>query len=405
MRILLVTDSYPPEIRSASHLMKELAEELRDRGYEVSVVTCYPAYNLSDIDLAKNYPEFCLEDGIGVIRVKTLPHHKVNFIVRGIGQLTLPHFFWRKVKRYLRDNIDAVIVYSPPLPLGYLGWWCKKNRDARFILNLQDIFPQNAIDLGALRNQLLISYFEQMEKKIYNHSDAITVHSENNKNFLINRKHISPAKVHVLYNWVDIEDYKIGENDFSYRKKLGLEGKFIFFFGGVIGPSQGLDLVLDAMREIRHKDEIVLLIVGDGSEKPKLLAKMQQDDLKNVIFHPFIPKKEYAKLLKEIDVGLVSLSNKNRTPVVPGKILGYMASGVPVLGFLNEESDGHSIIRDAGCGYSIVSNDSSRLAEFMVRMYEERSRLKDIGHNGYRYANDHFSKEVCVDKLEGIIKG
>lgn len=404
MKILLITDSYPPEIRSASHLMKELAEELRDRGYSVSVITCYPAYNLADEGVRKNYQEFCLEDEIEVVRLKTLPHHKVNFIVRGISQLTLPHLFWIKIKKYIKDRIDATIVYSPPLPLGYVGWWCKKNKRAKFILNLQDIFPQNAIDLEALKNPLLIHYFERMEKVIYSLSDAITVHSEGNKTFLIERKKVDENKIHVLHNWIDISSYEGIESDGYYRKKLGIEGKFVYFFGGVMGPSQGLDLVIDAAKKIRNVDDIVLLFVGDGSEKTRLEEKVVAEGLNNVISHPFVPREEYARLLKEIDVGLVSLSSKNRTPVVPGKILGYMAAKVPVLAFLNKESDGHIIIKDAGCGYSTISDDSSKLAELMLRMYKERTLLKEMGNNGYKYALNHFSKKVCVDKLEEIIK-
>jgi len=81
-----------------------------------------------------------------------------------------------------------------------------------------------------------------------------------------------------------------------------------------------------------------------------------------------------------------------------------MAAGIPVLGFLNKESDGHQIIREAGCGYTTVSDDSQKLAELMLHMYNERSQLRDMGFNGYMYATKHFSKKTCVDNLEAIIK-
>ena len=114
MKILLVTDSYPPEIRSASHLMEEMAEELNKRGHKVTVVTSYPQYNLDKDNSGKTYHEFSTQKGIDIIRVKTLPHHNVNFIVRGISQLTMPYIFYSKVKKYINGKIDVVIVYSPP---------------------------------------------------------------------------------------------------------------------------------------------------------------------------------------------------------------------------------------------------------------------------------------------------
>jgi len=132
---------------------------------------------------------------------------------------------------------------------------------------------------------------------------------------------------------------------------------------------------------------------------------VRQEKLENVIFHPFVSKGEYAQLLSEIDVGLVCLTSKNKTPVVPGKILGYMAAKIPVLAFLNRESDGHEIIREARCGYSAVSNNSQKAAEMILKIYSERHNLREMGLNGYRYAAANFSKKACVDKLESLLRG
>ena len=384
--------------------MQELAEELRDRGHAVTVATCYPQYNLADDALENQYAEVSIESGIRILRIRTLPHHKVNFIVRGLSQLSLPYIFWSKIKPYLKEGVDAVVVYSPPLPLWKVGQWTKKACGARFVLNLQDIFPQNAIDLGALHNPLLVSLFERMEKKAYDYADVVTVHSPSNGSFLTERQKIEASKLLTLHNWVDVGAYEEPQNDGYYRKKLNLENAFIIFFGGVLGPSQGLDLIVDAARDIRSEKDIVMLFAGDGTEKERLMDRVRQAGLQNVIFHPFVSKEEYGKLLKEVDIGLVCLTTKNKTPVVPGKILGYMAAGIPVLAFLNKESDGHQIIRDAACGYSEISDDVQKAAQLILKMYEEKDRLKEMGMNGYRYAVQHFSKQVCVDKLEGLLR-
>lgn len=404
MKILLVSDSYPPEIRSASHLMQELAEELRDRGHEVSVATCRPQYNLAAAATNKEYDECSLDAGIRIIRIRTLPHHKVNFIIRGISQLTLPYIFWAKIKGYIKDGVDAVVVYSPPLPLWKVGAFVKNKYDAKFVLNIQDIFPQNAIDLGALRNPLLVRLFERMEQQAYDSADVVTVHSANNGAFLLRSGKVDSAKLVTLHNWVDIGSYEDTQNDSFYRKKMVLENAFIIFFGGVLGPSQGLDLIVDAAKALQNVNDIVILIVGDGSEKEWLMNRVRQENLKNIIFHPFISKVEYEQLLKEVDVGLVCLTSKNKTPVVPGKILGYMAAGIPVLAFLNRESDGHQIIHDAACGYSEISDDVRKAAQLILKMHEEKDHLKEMGMNGYQYALRNFSKKMCVDKLEGLLR-
>jgi colanic acid biosynthesis glycosyl transferase WcaI len=404
MKILLVCVAYPPEIRSASDLMQELAEELRDRGHTITVATCYPQYNLAENVIGKKYDECSFEGGIRVIRIHTPPHHKVNFIIRGISQLCLPYIFRFKLRMYLKDGIDAVLVYTPALPLWEVGYSVKKAFGARFILNVQDIFPQNAIDLGAIRNSLIISFFERMEKKAYKHADIVTVHSHSNRSFLLNRGKVSDSKLAILHNWVDVNDYEAPQKEGFYRKKLKLEEAFIIFFGGVLGPSQGLDLIIDAAKEIQDQKKIVILLAGDGMEKERLIKLSQEYGLENVIFHPFVSKEEYGKLLKEVDVGLVCLTSKNKTPVVPGKILGYMAAGIPVLAFLNRESDGHEIIGEANCGYSEIADDAHKAAILIIKIYQERAQLRELGHNGYKYVSQNFSKKECVDNLERFLR-
>ena len=405
LNILIVTSSYPPEIRSSSHLMQELAEELAERGYSVFVATTYPTMNLPDSFHDTGIQEYSVENNVKVIRIRTPlhPHQKGNFIQRGISQLILPYIFFRGIKKNIREQIDTVIVYSPPLTLAIAGRKVAHKFNARFILNVQDIFPQNAIDLGIIKNPILIKLFEVIEKSAYTDADVITVHSKGNRDVLTKRKHVSSEKVTVLHNWIDIKEYeKTSENNY-FRKKLNLEGKFIFFFGGVMGPSQGLDLLLKAAKRIEEHENIVFLFAGDGLEKERLKKLADKLSLKNVIFHPFVSKDEYQLLLKEIDVGLVCLSAKNKTPVVPGKILGYMAACVPVVALLNQESDGHQIISDAGCGFSDVSNDVAKAGNLLLKIYGDKEDLNQYGTNGYNYVLKNFLKKVCVDKIVDLI--
>ncbi len=176
MNILLVTDSYPPEIRSASHLMLELAQELNSRGHQVTVITTWPEYNLDRDEDKKSFNEIEIEEGITVIRVKTLPHHNVNYIVRGLSQLIMPLQFLLKLWRH-KIKPEAVVVYSPPLPLALVGSWLQR-KGVRYLLNVQDLFPQNAIDLGILTSPMQIKFFKALERFAYRTADIVTVHSE-----------------------------------------------------------------------------------------------------------------------------------------------------------------------------------------------------------------------------------
>lgn len=167
----------------------------------------------------------------------------------------------------------------------------------------------------------------------------------------------------------------------------------------MIGPSQNLDILITAAENVQHFSDLCFLIVGDGSEKKKLQEMVVKKNLKNVIFKPFISREDYGSLLKSCDIGLVSLSAKNKTPVVPGKILGYMAAGLPVVAFLNKESDGHSIIREAACGYSVESDDVSKIIAVISKAYEHKEQCAALGAAGLNYVKSHFSKQACVDEM------
>lgn len=137
--------------------------------------------------------------------------------------------------------------------------------------------------------------------------------------------------------------------------------------------------------------------------KKKLQEMVLKKNLNNVIFKPFIGREDYGSLLKSCDIGLVSLSAKNKTPVVPGKILGYMAAGLPVVAFLNRESDGHDVIRESGCGYCVESDDVAKIIVIILKAYEQKDQCAALGAAGLDYVKSHFSKQACVDEIERFL--
>jgi glycosyltransferase involved in cell wall biosynthesis len=397
--ILIVADVYPPEVSSASHLMKELAEGLKKQGHKVLVITSYPRHYLTKELEGKKFPVFSSEDGIDVIRAKTLPHHKVNFIFRGISQLFLPFIFFLNVKKYVK-NIDVAVVYCPPLPQALIGKMIKNKYGAKIILNLQDIFPQNAIDLGVLKNKFIIKFFEMMEQKVYKDADLITFNSDGGVKFLIEKKKVSKEKIITLHNWVDIEPYKNLSNNISFRERYDLKNKFIIVFGGIMGPAQGMEFVVNVAKEISDLKDIVFLLVGDGTEKGKIEQAIIDYKIDNVVIKAFVSKEEYPYLVKDSDVGLVCLSSNNKTPFIPGKIMGYMAASKPIIGFLNKESDGFGMIEKAKCGYAAKSDNLEESVNIIRKIYSEKEKLSELGENGYKFAVDNLTVEAVVKKLE-----
>lgn len=402
MNVLLITGPYPPEIRAISFMMKELAEELAARGHDVTVATCWPQYNLSSGAKHAAFSTFTVENKIKVIRVKTLPLHKRSFLIRGLAQISLPYLFLRMIRKFIKQKIDIVIVYTPYLPLGILGIKIKKIYGARFILNVQDIFPQNAIDLGIMKNKLIIKFFERMEKKIYENADKITAYTVNSRRFLIEKKGVPEEKITTVYNWIDFVVFNKAKATGAFRRRYGLENKFIFLFPGVLGPAQNLEFIIQVAKRIDDIKELCFLFVGDGIEKEKLQNLAKEYGLQNAEFRPFVPREDFPSLVKEVNVGLACLGMRNKTPAIPGKVVGFMASSVPVAAFLNKESDAHEIIREAGCGYSMLSDDTEKAEKLIRKIFNEKNKLASYGRYGYNYAVEHFSKKPSIAKLERL---
>jgi len=405
MNTLIVTPYYPPVISTLANMMQELAEALIDTGHNVTVATAWLPNKLSKETDHYALTSFSNERGVSIIRVKTPFLNSENYVLRGFSQLLLPYVFWCNIRKYVKRNIDVVTVYTPPITFAMLGNLVKKKFNARLVLNVQDIFPQNAIDLGIMKNPLLIKFFEYLEMTAYRSADKVTSHTECSLRFLVEKKGISPDKTHLITNWIDVAPYRDAPN-IDFRNRFRLEGKLIFLFAGVMGPSQGLDTLIEAARELKSvSNEICFLFVGEGTEKSRLMKMVEDYSLDNVVFKQLIPLDQYPDLVKNVDAGIVCLSSLNKTPVVPAKILGYMAASIPVVAILQESSDGHKLIMESKCGYSIFSNGSVEdIADLFIKLYNERSILKEYGENGLRYVSKHFTKDVCVDNMIRLLE-
>lgn len=407
-KVLIVTDSYPPEVRSAAQLMAELAEGLCSRHHAVTVATTMPAYNLAPGTEASKVLRDEVIDGVRVIRIAVLPHHRVNYIIRGINQMLLPKVFERAVENTLQEPFDVIIVHSPPLPLALAASKLAHHYNARFVANIHDIFPQNGIDLVPFWQKPLIQIaFGWMERLVYKKADIIVVPSENHALYLKKNRGVPPTKITVIPHWIDTKPFDSATAGDRFRKMWDLNKKFIFFFGGVIGPSQGLELVINATKSFAQMPEVKFLFVGDGTARPKLEAIVRERGLQNVLFKPFVSSREYPELVKEMDVGVVTLTSKNTTPAVPAKLMGYMAGSLPVVLAVHKESDAIRIVKDAKCGFTAISNNAEAVSAAFQAAYGARASLETLGENGRRYLDKHFKKEKLMaewDRVLGYLK-
>jgi len=400
MRILLLTDAFPPEVRSSSHLMYELAEDLSRRGHSVAVVTCAPRYNLAPGDRGRSWSARQQMNGVEVVRVPAPAIHHVSHWRRGLGQLLLPVAFYRAARRLKRP--DVLLVYSPPLTLGVAAHWLARRWRSAFVLNVQDLFPQNAIDLGALRNPLLIAFFRHLERFVYARAAALSVHSPGNAAWLRDQG-IEAARLHIIPNWVDLEPFARDEAGNRFRLELGLSDRFVVLFAGVMGYAQDMETIVAAAARLADEPRVVFLLVGEGSERAGVERRVRELGLKNVRLLPFVSREDYPALVAASSVGLVTLKQTMKTPVVPSKLATYMAAARPVIASLNPESDACALIRQADCGLLVPPGDPDGLAAAVRRLLAHPQQAADLGARGRDYASSHLARPVCIEQYEALL--
>lgn len=396
MKVLFLILNYSKDERHLS-LYKELVYEFRDRGQEVYVATVSEKKYGFETQLEK-------ENGINVLRIKTGNMFGVNFIEKGITNLTLGNIFKKEINKYFNNiKFDLVVNHTPPITFTPVIDYMKKKHEAKSYLILRDIFPQNAVDLGIIKNRLLFNFFRKKEEILYKKSDLIGCMSQGNIKYI--EKHnseVNKNKLHILRNWGKIKPI-LNINRKDIREKYGFsENDFILVFGGNMGKPQGLEFLLNLAQECKEKKDIKFLLIGKGNEKNKLLSITEDEKLENVVFLDFIPREEYEILTGACDIGIVSLHSSFTIPNIPSKTVDYCKLSLPILAAVDKNTDFPEILeKEAKCGLASIYGDLEKYKENLEKLYSNPELRAKLGKNGRQY----YENKLGVEKAyETIIK-
>lgn len=383
MRILCLVDCYLPSTKSSAKLVSDLAAEFAQLGHETIVAT-------PDAFL-KTSCEETSENGVRVLRVRTGRIKGAGKVRRAINEIRLSSVMWKAGKDFFQQNpCDLIVFYSPSIFFGQLVGKLKKLWSCPSYLILRDIFPQWAIDAGVMRKDFLIyPYFRKRELLQYAAAEVIGVQSPGNLAYFAelgldkNKKTLD-----VLFNWMPLKE---DAQPIGLRKKLGLDGKFVFFYGGNIGVAQDMDNVVRLAENLSDEPDIFFLLVGAGSEVPRLEAMIAEKKLTNIAIHPAVGQREYLGLLGEFDVGLISLDRELRTHNFPGKMLGYMYHAMPILASINPDNDLRDVIEQAQAGLVSVNGQDDLLLENARRLIRDEDFRRAVGRNSRALLEKTFS--------------
>lgn len=370
-------------------MIHDLAAYMAGTGHEVTVITPSDAVH-SQLTISN-------EEGIRVVRVRAGNLKNVARPLRGWRESRLSTTIWHGAKDFFSSNIfELIIFYSPTIFFGSLVHKLKTLWRCPAYLVLRDIFPKWAVEAGVLRrNGLLHRYFRRKELLQYSAADCIGVEAAGNLKYFKDELG-DRYPVEVLFSWMDVAP---PEPSHVYRQKLGLSGKVVFFYGGNIGVAQAMDNVVRLAGNLVDQGNIFFLLVGEGSEVPRLQAEIKNRELRNIKILPAVPQPEYMRMLSEFDVGLVSLDRRLTSHNLPGKIFGYMNNGLPILASVNPGNDLGGLLYDSGAGMSCENGDDECLRDAALRLSADAVLREQMGKNSRELLKSKFSVAAASNQI------
>ena len=390
MNILYISTVFPTD---SSTIYTDLAEALTKRGHSVFVLA-------ADNDAPQKIC-VCKAHGCKLIKVKMRGMYNAGFLKKGVATILLPMTLKKVIREQLHGlEFDLILFESPPTTLNSVVKYAKKLFKAKAFLMMKDIFPQNAVDIGIMKKNLIYAYFKTQEKKLYEISDIIGCMSKGNMDYLAKHSNVPYDKMIIFPNTKKINE-RI-KKDTSTRFQYGIPAsKVVFVFGGNMGKPQGMEFLANAIKACQGVRDAFFLLVGRGTEKAKVSKILEGNS--NYIILDNLPRDSYEELVACCDVGIISLDERFTIPNYPSRILSYMEFALPVIVATDVNTDFKDLIQESGCGYWMHSNSIDCFVDLVNKMTQDAVGREKMGIAGRQYIEKNLNVNISVDLIENCM--
>lgn len=402
MRILFVSDNFPPESNAPASRLYEHARHWVRAGHEVTVITCAPNFPEGRVypGYANRWRQTESVDGIRVVRVKT--YMTAN---EGVLRRTLDYasFMCASVAAgVLERRPDVVVATSPQFFAGLGGLALSRLLQAPFVFEVRDLWPASIVAVGAMRDGRLIAALERLELSLYRSARALVVVTAAFRQHIADRG-IPADKIHVIPNGADLSWCAPRARDPVFIAEQRLEDRFVVGYIGTHGMAHGLERVLDAAELLRDSPEVAFFFAGGGAERVALEKSVARRGLGGVRLVPRQPKERMPALWSACDLTLIPLRDDPVfAGVVPSKLFEAMAHGVPVLMSV-PEGEATALVREQGCGVIIPPEDPAALAAAIRTLSRSPERLAELGARGLAAA-PRYSRERQARRMLSVLE-
>jgi glycosyltransferase involved in cell wall biosynthesis len=401
MRIIILSQYFPPEIGAPQNRLYELAVRLKEKGIDIQILTAMPNYPKMEIMQGYKGKMYCFENSnnleiyrsfIFVSKSKSIFFRLINYFSFVFSSLLIGAIKLNKA--------DVLICESPPLFLGISGWILAKIKGAKFIFNVSDLWPESAEKLGLVTNKFFLKMATVLEEFCYKKSTIITGQTQGICNEIKSR--FPNKRVYWLPNGVDEKFFDIEHSNvlLNWKKENNFsDNDFLLLYAGIIGHAQGLEVILYAAQLVNEHTNIKFIILGSGPEKEKLLQLKQDLNLSNVFFYDSQPKSLMPSIVNSIDVAVIPLKKLDLfLGAIPSKIFENLAMKKPIL--LGVDGEARQLfINDGNAGLYFEPENFSDLANKTMLLFNNREKVVSLGSNGFNYVLKNFSRNKIASEF------
>mgnify|MGYP001261770522 CR=1 FL=1 len=392
MRLLILTQYFPPETGAPQARLSETALRLQQMGVAVEVLTAMPSYPTGRVFGAWRGRAFMRDQwqSLPVLRAFAYPTQSPRTLPRllsyfsFVASSTLAGLFMAR-------RCDVVLVESPPLFLGLAGLVLARLKRARLVLNVSDLWPETAVALGLYaRDSRAVRLAEVLERMLYRRAQVVTGQSDGIVRGVLD-KHPA-ARAMLVPGGVDCERFDPLRRDRPRLDALGAGGRIVVGYAGLLGIAQGVGFLLQVAERLRDRDDLCFVIIGDGPERETLRRQAGA----NVIFAGLRPKEEMPALVAAFDLAFIPLVS----PIpgaLPSKMYEAMACGVPIV--LAAEGDPRALLERAGCGMHVAYGDLPGAVAAVTRLADDRALASALGQAGRDHVTRHHRRERIAERM------
>lgn len=389
---------YHPEIGGNTVIVSRVSSDLAEMGHEVHVVTGFPYHGISD-PIKEYNGKYFMNEMYG----KVFVHRAFNYTStsKSIAAKILNQFsfvFSSIIATLAAPRPDVLFVLSPPLLLGVSGFIVSRLKRVPFIYNVQDIHPQCLIDVGFLKKKSSIRFWEGVEKFVYRKAHKIVCICGAAQTFLINNKQVPLGKIEIIENFTDTDHVRVLPRMNEFREKYGLGDRFVVLSAGTMSLTQDLDVVLDTAQLLKDEKGIIFLIVGEGTQRDRIVKRAAEMKLENVKILPFQPEAEMPLMMAAADLCLVNTKSAVTIVSLPSKIFGIISAARPILATVAKNSAAADYINKAGCGLCVEPENPEKMKDAVLYFYRNPEKCGEMGAAGRRYVEENNSRKVISGK-------